>query len=70
MANNRTSKKQMLSKIDQTNWNKLLNMSDDEIVCDNDAPDLASLLEQGRAKIIGRGAISETPSMRSTKIAL
>ena len=46
---------------DLTNWEKLLAMRDDDIVCDDEAPDAGELLKNNHAKVIGRGPISEAP---------
>ena len=48
---------------DMTDWERVRSMKDEDIICDEDAPDLADLIKQGRARFVGRGS-ANSPRMR------
>ena len=48
---------------DMTDWEKVLSMKDEDIICDEDSPDMEELLKQGRLHFIGRGS-PNSPHMR------
>jgi uncharacterized protein (DUF4415 family) len=38
----------------ETDWERVLNMKDEDIVLDEDSPDVTELLKSGRARYVGR----------------
>ena len=46
--------KQMKKLTDQTDWERVNNMRDEDIVCDDDSPDPFKLIAQGKVKRVGR----------------
>ena len=67
MADVKYTAEEMRKLPDKTDWKKLLSMRDEDIICDDEAPDVCELLESGRAKIVKRGAINKIPSVKNPK---
>ena len=63
MADVKYTAEEMRKLPDQTNWEALLAMEDEDIVCDEESPDVMLLLKQGHARMVGRGSIDD-PAIR------
>jgi uncharacterized protein (DUF4415 family) len=60
----RRTKEEMKRAGSQTDWNRVLAMKDEDIIMDEDAPDIIEGLKSGRMKVRGR------PKLEDKKIAI